>query len=435
MTHIFVDNFRGFQKTFFPIKDVTFLVGENSTGKSSLLSLLNLFSSPQLWFFQKFDTPEVAFTRFDDIVSVSSPDRSYFSIGVIEQIKSQSEGYGFHAMLMTFSEKDGLPVLSRFTYSAGPIEIHIAFSKKAAKYYFHKMEDVSSFGEFVEKVFNRWISVAHSDSKEYRNIPKENIDLATEPIFGLAITVQRLVENECKQKLPKGFRLPSFVQRVVWLAPIRTKPRRTYDEYKLDFSPEGIHTPYLIKKILAKRTEAERFKRFIEKVGRDSGLFEKVQIKRYGSGSTSPFELDIVVKKHVLSISNVGYGVSQSLPVIVEIFARPKESWFAIQQPEVHLHPKAQAALGDIFFELAVHEQKHFIVETHSDFTLDRFRLNYRRKESGKRPDAQVLFFERSESGNRVHALEIAENGDLPTDQPRSYREFFVREQMNLVGL
>ncbi|MDP6688819.1 MAG: AAA family ATPase [Alphaproteobacteria bacterium] len=81
-----------------------------------------------------------------------------------------------------------------------------------------------------------------------------------------------------------------------------------------------------------------------------------------------------------VNIRNVGYGVSQSLPVIVEILSRSFGSRFAIQQPEVHLHPKAQAALGDLFYQLALVEEKRFIVETHSDFTIDRFMLNYRKK-------------------------------------------------------
>jgi predicted ATPase len=163
-------------------------------------------------------------------------------------------------------------------------------------------------------------------------------------------------------------------------------------------------------------------------------LFESLSIKQYGRGATSPFELDVIIKGKALNINNVGYGVSQSLPVIVELFARPKGACFTIQQPEVHLHPKAQAFLGDLFFELAVKERKKFFVETHADFAIDRFRLKYLDGNSSK-PKAQVLFFERGDEGNRAYQLEIAENGKLPLEQPKGYRDFFIRENMKLLDL
>ena len=98
------------------------------------------------------------------------------------------------------------------------------------------------------------------------------------------------------------------------------------------------------------------------------------------------------------------------------------------------MHPRAQASLGDVFFEMATRDNKHFVIETHSDFTIDRFRLNYRKKVAHK-PDGQVLFFERRKKRNTVTALPISERGELPSDQPNSYREFFVKEQMDLIGV
>jgi predicted ATPase len=119
--------------------------------------------------------------------------------------------------------------------------------------------------------------------------------------------------------------------------------------------------------------------------------------------------------------------------VFVELFARTPGSWFAIQQPEVHLHPRAQAAIGDILYELATIESKGFLVETHSDYLIDRFRFNL--KKGSRKPSAQILYFERCETGNRVYELEIGENGELPPDQPKGYRNFFVKEQLRVLGL
>lgn len=222
-----------------------------------------------------------------------------------------------------------------------------------------------------------------------------------------------------------------LMSNFVELAPIRTKPKRTYDAPQTEFSPEGDHTPYVIKKRLASKTQAEAFTAFMERAGKNSGLFKSITVKPYGRGPLAPFEMRIVLGKAALGLANVGYGVSQALPLLVEMFVRPKRTAFAIQQPEVHLHPKAQATFGDLIAELARSDEKMFMIETHSDFTIDRFRLNIR--QHGTIP-SQLLFFERTDSVNTVTPIPILENGDICPNQPDSYREFFFNESLELLS-
>jgi predicted ATPase len=134
-----------------------------------------------------------------------------------------------------------------------------------------------------------------------------------------------------------------------------------------------------------------------------------------------------------LNISNVGYGVSQVLPVVVEMLTRPKGQGFAIQQPEVHPHPRAQAALGELIHFLVVDQQHNYTIETHSEFLIDRFRL--RMKERGKPKDAQVIFFERLGDSNKAHVLAINDKGQYPREQPDSFRRFFINEEVGLLKL
>jgi len=236
--------------------------------------------------------------------------------------------------------------------------------------------------------------------------------------------------------------LPSFNFNFSWIAPIRSKPKSIYDSYKIVFSPEGDHTPYLIKKILEqkskkkgnKRGKKENFIKFINQFGKESGLFDTIKIREYGKSSATPFAINIVTGGKQLKLNRVGYGVSQALPVIVELFIRGEETWFAVQQPEVHLHPKAQVSLGDLIFNLAVEEKKHFFVETHSDYMIDRFRLNYK-KDGKAMVNSQILFFEKNGMGNNVSSIEIMDNGEYSENQPDSFREFFIKEELSLLGL
>jgi predicted ATPase len=182
---------------------------------------------------------------------------------------------------------------------------------------------------------------------------------------------------------------------------------------------------------LTNKSQAEAFKNFLETAGASSGLFKSIGLKQYGHGQLSPFEMMVDLGKSKLGLENVGYGVSQALPVLVEMFVRPKKTAFTVQQPEVHLHPKAQATFGDLIAKLAREDDKRFVIETHSDFTIDRFRLNIRNE--GALP-SQLLFFERGDNGNVVTSILISENGDLDANQPDAYRTFFYNESLALLS-
>jgi predicted ATPase len=171
----------------------------------------------------------------------------------------------------------------------------------------------------------------------------------------------------------------------------------------------------------------------LERFGEESGLFSTVDAHTFGSDPSAPFEVLVQISGIPLNISNVGYGVSQVLPVVVEMLTRPKGHWFAIQQPEVHLHPRAQAALGELIHFLVTDLGHRYLIETHSDHLVDRFRL--RVSKTGKPTDSQVLFFERTAEGNVVFPLNIDSKGRYPYDQPPSFRRFFLDEELSLLEL
>src|SRR6202007_2618510 len=97
--------------------------------------------------------------------------------------------------------------------------------------------------------------------------------------------------------------------------------------------------------------------------------------KRMGRQPSDPFQLRVKSTGPDANLVDVGYGVSQALPIIVDSILAPNDSVVLVQQPEVHLHPKAQAALGTFFGELTQESSKCFVIETHSDFLVDRVRL------------------------------------------------------------
>ena len=105
-----------------------------------------------------------------------------------------------------------------------------------------------------------------------------------------------------------------------------------------------------------------------------------------------------------------------------------------LQQPEVHLHPRAQAALGSLFCQIASPDRQ-LVVETHSDYLLDRVRMEVRDGTAGLKPDdVSILFFERIDLDVRIHSLKIDAQGNI-VGAPNIYRQFFMEETTRSLGL
>ena len=432
---LYLDNYRGFSDVVVPLLDVNFLVGENSTGKTSLLSLIKLLSNPALLMGKMFTNEEIDFGHFNEMVSAHATNRTYFRIGFVEERpkpddENENEVIGF---LLTYKEHFGMPRVSAVTLSVGAVEVTVHYVGDEIRFQGALLPRMPTTESMVNSL-RRWSDDHGRDSAHLEKLNLEDIgDWRGEiPLYFVLFNAAKTLGAEGKAiSMP----LPSFSNRLIWIAPIRTKPRRTYDEPMTPFSPEGTHTPYVIRRLLNSSSDARRFEKFMREVGRDSGLFESITIKSFEKAGDAPFEVDAVLDDKALNLSWVGYGVSQALPIFVELLDRQSGSWFAIQQPEVHLHPRAQACLGDVFFEMAVRDRKRFIIETHSDFTIDRFRMNYRqtKREDALPPDGQILFFERRSTRNTVTSLPIGARGQLPPDQPQGYREFFVNEEIRLL--
>ena len=114
----------------------------------------------------------------------------------------------------------------------------------------------------------------------------------------------------------------------------------------------------------------------IRAITRQSKIYE-IRLKDTDSGRWANF-------------ADVGFGIGQALPVIVEGLRTPEGGTFLVQEPEIHLHPDAQLAMADFLIGL-VHENRRVIVETHSENILLRIRHKVARHESGRPTSTEGL--------------------------------------------
>jgi predicted ATPase len=443
MIGIFVDNYRGFTQQIIPLKDVNFLVGENSTGKTSFLSIVKLMSDPSFWLDSDFNDDTIRLGSFSELISAGSDNKKSFSIGFYISEKKEEEEIISNFRLVTFKNEEGLPIVSKYSFLFENELVATIIRKDSMLYKKHSIQMKNeSFDRAMNLCFEEHCS---SSTKGYKSIeakgfPRELFFAHADRLVSAAFKGDNFFEGK------KSFNLflKSDLPRVSWIAPIRAKPKITYEGYKTDRTADGEHIPQLLNKYISKSKMTGKQSKFIEAInnfGVVSGLFEKIDTKRFGKDLNSPFEMNVVINNKILKMCNVGYGISQVLPVITEILARRRDSpIFLIQQPEVHLHPKAQAALGELIFNAAQEEDNNnnnkFIIETHSDYLIDRFRLCQNKSESEfKKTKSQVLFFEREGIFNKAHCIEIGNDGSYPHEQPSGFREFFLNEEIDLLRI
>lgn len=99
-----------------------------------------------------------------------------------------------------------------------------------------------------------------------------------------------------------------------------------------------------------------------------------------------------------LDLTSIGVGVSQVLPTLVTGLIAPRGTTFLLEQPELHLHPKVQSMLGDFLLGLT-QVGKQCIVETHSEYLINRLRRRVAEDESDRLAEQIRIYFVEREQG------------------------------------
>ncbi len=146
------------------------------------------------------------------------------------------------------------------------------------------------------------------------------------------------------------------------------------------------------------------------------------------------YELNVEISgvDRPLDLTTVGVGVSQALPIVVLGLVSEPGALLLFEQPELHLHPDVQAELGDFFLALA-RSGRQLVVETHSEYLVNRLR---RRQATDQDPDAadltRLFFFERDGADAKVIPARIGQDGSMP-DWPRGFLDTASRELEEMV--
>ena len=136
-----------------------------------------------------------------------------------------------------------------------------------------------------------------------------------------------------------------------------------------------------------------------------------------------------------VTLADVGYGINQLLPIIIEGIASQEDTILCVEQPEIHLHPRLQANIADLMIDTIADEdgkRKQWIVETHSELLI--LRLQRRIREGKIKPeDISVLYIDpndESVEGSAIISLRIDKNGDFIDEWPDGFFDESFTELM-----
>lgn len=155
----------------------------------------------------------------------------------------------------------------------------------------------------------------------------------------------------------------------------------------------------------------------------------KVRSEKYGSNTSSSLQFKVENGEWVKA-SNMGFGVTYVLPIILAGLVIKENGLLIIENPEAHLHPAGQSKIGEYIGWLSA-KGVQVLVETHSDHVLNGIRKSIVAKNNISHKDANVLFFDNNEKEPSITELHFTEYGGL-SGWPNS---FFDQYQLDTATL
>ena len=424
MKRIWLENYRCFrERQEARLAPLTLLVGDNSTGKTSFLAMIRA-----LW--------DVAYRN-----RVPNFKEEPYDLGSFDEIAHFRGGRGGRASSFAAGFQIAThPAYARHTKKSNRADSwEVEFAK-------HGTAPLPVGRRLANRKRDLWMEHQHT-SKVRFGTPRGEWE--SDLLEGVTFEGDQLLHPSLYEQSMDDTAMPERDQQAVrslvrsarrWPdsqplyagAPVRSKPHRTYDPAHIARDPEGDYIPmFLANQYFEGKKHWEHLLKELERFGKDAGLFDEITVKPLGKRS-GPFQLQVRrfdgnAKGPQRNLIDVGYGVSQVLPIVTELLRQDAPNMFLLQQPEVHLHPRAQAALGSLFCRIATWNRQ-LIVETHSDHLLDRVRMDVRDGAGALRPeDVSILYFERGNLDVSIRSLRIDGEGNV-LDAPPSYRQFFMDE-------
>lgn len=284
---------------------------------------------------------------------------------------------------------------------------------------------------YIERRTRDWEKLKIDDIKKVLSRTDFQIDLnfstpciavsGIKPVLGLPVPGSIILNytlGETASDLKEKF------STVTYLGPLRSHPSRFY-------SPKGDQNESVGK--LGENVARFIYEKSPEITEEINKWFERFEIpyelsaRSIGdnvTGTVICLQLRDIRSNVVVGPSDVGFGIGQMLPIIVEGIVR-ENSVICVEQPEIHLHPRLQAHLADFIIETS--KKNQWIIETHSESLL--LRIQTRIYQGLSKDQVSVNYVEPMGSGGEIIHIPLDDDGDFCREFPDGFFEERIREK------
>jgi predicted ATPase len=203
------------------------------------------------------------------------------------------------------------------------------------------------------------------------------------------------------------------LRKTLYLGPFREPPRRRYPtrgSAPREVGPQGEATVTLLANEMvrsASRPHAKQVSAWFQMLG----LANSLGVSRIGSSDL--FDVNITLKDGKrFPLADLGYGLSQVLPVLTQLSFCPDSSTLLFEQPELHLHPLAARALAPVFIDAVTKKHVHILAETHAPEFFGQF-IREMRAGNFRREDFIAYQVTRQGGCSHIAEIEVDENFDI----------------------
>jgi hypothetical protein len=420
------------QEQTIEIRPLTILAGANSSGKSSIMQPLLLLKQtlearydpgPLL-----LDGPNVKFTAFDQLLSKSSKGKTLDSFAVGTHLRYQTELYDNEGNVTYEPIKASLTNSFKKQFPSGfAIKEMAYFDDNLASLVTLRpeMKDSEIIAMYPQNLRKFLEKEAGRESSQKLLIGQDRFYLFAKVN---TVNIGSLID------MPIGLWSGEFpfaqeyfsleIGRIIHLPGLRGNPERTYPVTAVGMTYEGTFENYVASIITRWQLDGKKDK--LEQLSSDLsklGLAKKIKATRVND---TQVELQVGRLTHpkqgqsrdFINIADVGLGVSQTLPILVALHTATPNQLVYLEQPEIHLHPRAQTAMAEVLADAAKRGVR-IVAETHSSLLL--LGIQTLIAEGKLSPDLVKLhWFSRDENGaTSIRSADLDESGafgDWPED-------------------
>lgn len=435
-----IQNFKGWKDTGnIRMAPITLFFGANSSGKSSigqfLMMLKQTVESPdrKAVFYPGGKNSAVQLGSYQEMVFHRDQRNKIafeyqWSLPNILKFKDPVSGQSFSGNLLDFEAEVELNDLK-----LNLLEV------KRLKYRLLDNDSQSLAVKLVRKIDKREYAAS---SEQYNLVRKKMRAWALKEVvrfYGFPDEAVAYYQNaEFVQAL--NIEQEKLFKSIHYLGPLRTKTDRLYTWAGITPESVGFAGENTVAAILAARDRkislgyrkaAKPLEEIVALKLTEMGLIEEFKVNQI-SDQRQEYEVKVRTRgsKDWVDLPDVGFGISQVLPVLVQCFYAPPDSIILMEQPEIHLHPNAQSALADVMIDVINSKENgtdrniQLIIETHSEHFLRR--LQRRIAEDAVPQDKVSAYFANiSKTPARLEALQIDIFGNI-----RNWPENFFGDEI-----